>query len=386
MAAEIDLHNVTKRFGHVVAVDNAMLHIPAGETFVLVGPSGCGKTTLLRLIAGLEKPDSGTIRIAGEDVTHVPPRARRLAMVFQQPTLVPHMTIRQNWHFALEASGLAASGKVRRVDEMAMLLGLSECMERRPDELSGGELQRAALGRALVRHPRVCLLDEPLSQLDPTLRSNLRRLLRSFHKQHAMTTVYVTHDQAEAMMMADTLAVMHRGRLLQVGKPQELYHQPGCRQVALLIGQPPMNLFRAKLEPLEHRMTVQCGPVTFAVPRPARVAEDGATWSGTAVDVGIRAEDCHWQVAPSGDPPDRWLGLPGRQVGAWDEGHSRWAEVQVEPLDTILIARCTRADRSLDGQWGIVYLDLYKLHIFRHADGRRLYFDLTHRVDETDSS
>jgi sn-glycerol 3-phosphate transport system ATP-binding protein len=244
--ADVSFQDVTKEFpGATVAVDRLTLDIPDGEFMILVGPSGCGKTTALRLVAGLETATSGTITIAGKNITHLSPRDRDIAMVFQNYALYPHMTVYRNLAFGLRQRKTARAEVDRRVTEVSAMLGLDELLARRPAQLSGGQRQRVAMGRALVREPKAFLLDEPLSNLDAKLRVQMRAELKRLHQQLNITTIYVTHDQVEAMTLGDRLAVMSAGKLQQVGTPQDVYERPTNVFVAHFIGSPPMNLLRA---------------------------------------------------------------------------------------------------------------------------------------------
>jgi multiple sugar transport system ATP-binding protein len=244
--AEILLEGVTKAFaGGVVAVDDVSLEIGSGEFLVLVGPSGCGKSTLLRMIAGLEEVTEGRITIDGRDVTELPPRSRDIAMVFQTYALYPHMTVRDNLGYGLKVRRTSKQEVRRRVDEVAKMLGLEELLERRPAALSGGQRQRVAMGRAIVREPKAFLMDEPLSNLDAKLRVSMRAQLASLHGRLGTTTVYVTHDQVEAMTLGRRVAVMRDGHILQVDTPQALYAAPRNLFVAAFIGSPAMNLVEA---------------------------------------------------------------------------------------------------------------------------------------------
>jgi multiple sugar transport system ATP-binding protein len=251
--AEIRLDHVTKEFGSVTAVDEVSLDVADGEFLVLVGPSGCGKSTLLRMIAGLEDVSDGEIRIGERDVTDLAPRSRDIAMVFQSYALYPHMSVRQNIGYGLKARRVAKPEIARRVDEVAELLGLSDLLERRPAQLSGGQRQRVAMGRAIVRQPQAFLLDEPLSNLDAKLRVGMRASLAQLHQRLGVTTVYVTHDQTEAMTLGQRVAVMRGGKLLQVDRPKELYERPNDLFIAAFIGSPAMNLVEATLETDEVR-------------------------------------------------------------------------------------------------------------------------------------
>jgi sn-glycerol 3-phosphate transport system ATP-binding protein len=244
--AEVSFHEVTKVFPNGTTAVNALTcTIADGEFMVLVGPSGCGKTTALRMVAGLEEPTSGAIAIGGRVVNGVSPRDRDIAMVFQNYALYPHKTVLQNLAFGLRQHKVPNAQIAERVREVSSLLTLDELLDRKPAQLSGGQRQRVAMGRALARSPRVYLLDEPLSNLDAQLRTQLRADLKQLHQRFSTTTIYVTHDQVEAMTLGDRIAVMSDGKLLQLGTPQEIYRRPANVFVAGFIGSPPMNLLSA---------------------------------------------------------------------------------------------------------------------------------------------
>jgi multiple sugar transport system ATP-binding protein len=280
--AEIVLEHVTKVFGSdVVAVDDVSLRIEDGEFLVLVGPSGCGKSTLLRLIAGLEEATDGQITIGDRDVTDRAPRDRDVAMVFQSYALYPHMSVRQNLGYGLKVRRTKKAGIRERVQKVAVLLRLEELLDRRPSELSGGQRQRVAIGRAIVREPKAFLMDEPLSNLDAKLRVGMRAELVSLHERLGATTVYVTHDQVEAMTLGQRVAVLRDGRIQQVDTPQVLYRLPQTLFVAAFIGSPAMNLVEAR---------VGAGAVEFGgfqIPLPALLAD---TVPSGPVVLGIRPE------------------------------------------------------------------------------------------------
>jgi len=240
--AVVEVRDLSKRFDGVAAVDNIDLASTDGEFLVLLGPSGCGKTTLLRMIGGLEAPTDGDIFIGGRVVTDLPPRARQIAMVFQSYALYPHMTVYNNIAFPLKAAKLPKAEQERRVAWAAGILGIEGFLDRKPRQLSGGQRQRVALARALVREPTVFLLDEPLSNLDAQRRASARDELQGFQRRVGTTTIYVTHDQVEAMGMGDRIAVMEQGRIRQVGTPHEIYDEPADTFVATFLGSPPMNL------------------------------------------------------------------------------------------------------------------------------------------------
>lgn len=267
------------------SVNDVSLHIEDGEFLVLVGPSGCGKSTTLRMLAGLEQITSGRILIGGEDVTHVPPKDRDAAMVFQNYALYPHMTVAENMGFALKIAKVPKDEIRRRVEEAAELLDLTAFLDRKPKALSGGQRQRVAMGRAIVRAPQVFLMDEPLSNLDAKLRVQTRTEIARLQRRLGTTTVYVTHDQVEAMTMGDRVAVLKDGILQQVAPPRELYENPVNAFVAGFIGSPAMNLFTKDVEP---DGTVILGGAPITVPRDAK----------SSVTVGIRPE--HLTLADRG--------------------------------------------------------------------------------------
>ena len=275
--ARIVLEHVSKVFGGgVVAVDDVSLEIAGGEFLVLVGPSGCGKSTLLRMIAGLEDVTEGTIEIGERDVTTLPPRARDIAMVFQNYALYPNMTVRENLGYGLKVRRTPKAQAAPRVEAVAAMLGLEDLLSRKPAALSGGQRQRVAMGRAIVREPKAFLMDEPLSNLDAKLRVSMRAQLASLHARLGTTTIYVTHDQVEAMTLGQRVAVMRDGRILQVDRPQALYARPANLFVAAFIGSPAMNLVEAEIA---DRTVSFAG---FRLP----VAREGAR----RVVVGIRPE------------------------------------------------------------------------------------------------
>jgi multiple sugar transport system ATP-binding protein len=278
--SEIVLDTVSKVFsGGVVAVDGVSLTIGSGEFLVLVGPSGCGKSTLLRMIAGLEEVTAGAISIGDRDVTELPPRNRDIAMVFQSYALYPHMTVRQNLGYGLKVRKTPKHEIAERVTRAAELLGLDELLDRKPAALSGGQRQRVAMGRAIVREPQAFLMDEPLSNLDAKLRVSMRAQLGALHARLATTTIYVTHDQIEAMTLGQRVAVMRDGRIQQVDTPQELYARPTNLYVAAFIGSPAMNLVEAEVTNGQIRFG------GFAIP----LSSADAAPSGRVV-VGLRPE------------------------------------------------------------------------------------------------
>ena len=281
---QIALDRLQKHYGTYHALKNVSLDVPVGQFVALVGPSGCGKSTLLRTIAGLEAITAGTLRIAGEDVTRKPPRHRDIAMVFQSYALYPHMTVRENISYALKLRRLDKAEIARRIE--AASLGLQALLGRYPRDLSGGQRQRVAMGRAIVRNPKVFLFDEPLSNLDAALRVHMRGELRDLHDRLKATSVYVTHDQIEAMTMADHVVVMRAGRIEQQGRPLELYDHPANRFVAGFIGSPAMNILPAIAEPDGHALRIE-GPGDVRLPLANPVEPN------RPVLVGLRPEHLH---------------------------------------------------------------------------------------------
>jgi multiple sugar transport system ATP-binding protein len=284
--SDVLLSGVEKAFGDNPIVRGVSLEVRSGEFLVLVGPSGCGKTTLLRLIAGLEQADAGDISIAGRRVNDVPPRDRDVAMVFQSYALYPHMTVRENLEFGLALRKLPRPEIDGRVSEVAQLLEIHALLDRKPKALSGGQRQRVAMGRAIVRRPKIFLFDEPLSNLDTALRVQMRGELARLHRRLAATMIYVTHDQVEAMTLATRVAVLDRGKLQQVGAPLELYDRPDNRFVAGFLGSPSMNFLAAK------RSDSQLVGEGFSLPAP------GGPELPESVLVGLRPQDL--RISPKG--------------------------------------------------------------------------------------
>ncbi|MGQ9370110.1 ABC transporter ATP-binding protein [Azospirillum sp. A39] len=295
--AEVLLQGVRKRFGRSEVIHGVDLEIRDNEFVVFVGPSGCGKSTLLRLIAGLEEPSAGSIAIGGRRVDGVPPAGRGIAMVFQSYALYPHMSVYENMAFGLKLARAERGRIAERVREAARTLRIEDLLERKPRELSGGQRQRVAIGRAIVRQPQVFLFDEPLSNLDAALRVQMRIEIANLRQQLRTTMVYVTHDQVEAMTLADRIVVLNRGRVEQVGTPMELYRRPANLFVAGFLGSPRMNLLAVRVA------GVDGGGVTVALPGGATltvpVRGDGAT-PGDAVTLGVRPQDTAAGAADGG--------------------------------------------------------------------------------------
>ncbi|MBI5067717.1 MAG: sn-glycerol-3-phosphate ABC transporter ATP-binding protein UgpC [Deltaproteobacteria bacterium] len=293
--AAVVLRELTKRFGKTSVIEGLDLEVRDKEFMVLVGPSGCGKSTALRMVAGLEEITGGTISIGDRVVNEVPPKDRDVAMVFQSYALYPHMTVRENLEFGLKIRKTPPAEIDRLVTEAAQILGIQELLLRKPKELSGGQRQRVALGRAIVRKPSVFLFDEPLSNLDAKLRVQMRAEIKKLQARLQVTSIYVTHDQVEAMTMGHRIAVLHAGTLQQVGTPLEVYERPANLFVAAFIGTPPMNFVEARVAGAGE--TLQAG--SFALPVPARLRAALRGRDGARVVVGIRPEN----AVPAGRAP-----------------------------------------------------------------------------------
>jgi len=286
--AFVEIESLVKAFGDARILHGISLEVEKQEFTVFVGPSGCGKTTLLRLIAGLEEVTSGTIRIGDQRVDHLPPDKRGLAMVFQNYALYPHMTVFENMAFGLRVSKVDKAVIRQRVQEAAGILQITELLERRPRQLSGGQRQRVAIGRAIVREPKVFLFDEPLSNLDAKLRVQMRVELTRLHRELKATMIYVTHDQVEAMTMADKIVVLNRGHVEQIGRPLDLYHYPRNLFVAGFIGSPAMNFLKGRIARIsESNVEVALGEANKAV---VRCKPNGNATEGAPVTLGVRPE------------------------------------------------------------------------------------------------
>lgn len=292
--ASVHIKGVQKNFGTVQVLHGIDFDIPDGSFTVLVGPSGCGKSTLLRMIAGLDEVSAGTIQINDQVVNDLPPKARDIAMVFQSYALYPHMTVRENMGFSLTLAKVDAASREQRVEEAAKILNLDALLDRYPKQLSGGQRQRVAMGRAMVRKPQVFLFDEPLSNLDAKLRVSMRAEIKALHQRLQTTSIYVTHDQIEALTMADQIVVMHDGRIEQIGTPLDLYDRPCNQFVAGFIGSPAMNMLPGRLR-LGEGMRVDLddgGYLTIEILRSAHLID------GMSVVVGVRPE--HLVIASQG--------------------------------------------------------------------------------------
>ena len=292
--AELSLNKVVKEYGPTRVIHGVELDVKDGEFVVLVGPSGCGKSTLLRIIAGLDETSGGSVHIGGSDVTSLPPGDRGIAMVFQSYALYPHMTVRQNLAFGLENTPMSKSEIAARVENAAQMLEIEKLLDRRPKALSGGQRQRVAIGRAIVRDPKVFLFDEPLSNLDAALRVQTRGEISRLHKRLGATMVYVTHDQIEAMTMADRIAVLNAGVLEQFGEPLELFNHPVNKFVAGFIGSPKMNFYDGQI------VEANAENITLEVPGFGRIdapVDGSSATPGKAAIVGVRPN--HFHVVPA---------------------------------------------------------------------------------------
>jgi multiple sugar transport system ATP-binding protein len=380
----IELAQATKDYaGNVRAVDAVTLSVESGEFVVLVGPSGCGKSTLLRMIAGLEDVTAGRVFINGSDVTDLPPRARDVAMVFQNYALYPHMTVRQNLGYGLKVRREPKARIAERVDEVAAMLGLQEYMDRRPAALSGGQRQRVAMGRAIARRPACYLMDEPLSNLDAKLRASMRAEVGRLHEELGVTTVYVTHDQVEAMTLGERVAVMRRGRVQQYDRPPVLYAAPANLFVASFIGSPSMNLIDAQIGggrvsfcgfeiPLDakQRPAIE-GAVVLGV-RPEHVA-DAEFGSGDRpiieVDVAVvehLGHESHVLFLVDGSPVD------ADEIRDASEGEQPGPVLARDQRRAVLIARVDARTRARAGQTVRLALDPGRFYFFDKASGERL--------------
>jgi multiple sugar transport system ATP-binding protein len=362
--ANVSLERLVKRYGAVEVVHGIGLEIRDREFVALVGPSGCGKSTTLRMIAGLEDISGGLIRIGGEVVNDLPPRARNISMVFQSYALYPHMTVRENMGFSLKIAKRPQQEIDKRVAEASEILHLDELMERRPSQLSGGQRQRVAMGRAIVRHPEVFLFDEPLSNLDAKLRTQMRTEIKKLHAKVQSTVIYVTHDQVEAMTLADRIVIMRDGYIEQVGPPDEVFSRPATRFVAGFIGSPPMNILDA---------TIDGGQITFAggdvLPIPDRYK--GSVAAGQKIAFGLRPDDLY----PTGH------GLPAGNAGALCQKELKVSVTEPLGNETLVFVEFAGRDwvsrmlnpRPLSGGDRLaVSFDLSKAHLFAGDSGLAL--------------
>jgi ABC-type sugar transport system ATPase subunit len=376
-SSQIEFRGVSKTYtSESAALDSLTLTVSGGERLAVLGPSGSGKTTLLRLIAGLEVPDSGSLKIGGLEMCGVPPHRRDVAMVFQNPALYPHLSVLENLAFGLKARGVGRRERRTRAGEVADLLGLGRHLTRRPDELSGGERQRVALGRAVARRPSVLLLDEPFSNLDAPLRAALRAELLALHHRLGSTLVHVTHDQGEALSIGDRVAVLHEGRLMQLGSPEQVYEEPGHRFVGSFVGSPGMNLI--EVEVVRHddtlRLTTFDGKRSIAY-RAECFRGDGLLPSGEPrkLELGIRPR---WVVLSSEelidqtDPRSPYVPLPAIVRRVEFQGDSLL--VTVEADGRMMTAETAGCRKFREGDRVVALLELGRASWFDPATGRRL--------------
>lgn len=352
--------DLTKRFGDAVVVDRVNVEIRDGEFMVFVGPSGCGKTTTLRMIGGLETVTSGEILIDGKLVNRVAPRHRDIAMVFQNYALYPHYKVFDNIGYPLRLQKRPKNEIESRVREVARIMHIEHLLDRWPRQLSGGERQRVALGRAIVRKPRLYLMDEPLSNLDAQLRVQMRREIIHLQRMLGTTTIYVTHDQVEAMTMGDRIMVLRRGHIQQIGEPETLYNQPANMFVAQFIGSPAMNIFPGRLEGSVTELTLvtEIGRFPLTPELVARIVHDpAAPYGSREVMWGIRPEDIRLNSAsPTPGVPQALVDLV--------EGLGSDAYVSLKIGDTMLLARTPADARPDEDETVGVHLNLSKLHLF----------------------
>ena len=358
MTLQIELSGIQKHYGAYHALRGIDIAIPKGQFVALVGPSGCGKSTLLRTLAGLETISSGTIRIEGEDITRQPPRMRDIAMVFQSYALYPHMTVEKNLTYSLRLKGVAKAEARRKAEEIAEITGLTVLLNRYPRELSGGQRQRVAMGRAIIRNPKAFLFDEPLSNLDAALRVHMRAEIRKLHNSLEATSVYVTHDQIEAMTMADHVVVMRAGVIEQQGAPLELYDRPVNRFVAGFIGSPAMNFVEAIAAEDGRTLVLNFGGKS----EPQTIMSPVAFTPGARVTVGIRPE--HITLAPPGSST---ITLPVGIVETTGSATSVTTATQPE----MTVALQGRSNVKAGDSVGF-NIDPASLHLFDHETERRL--------------
>ncbi len=355
--ASLSVEKVSKSFGRTGVLGEISFTVADGEFCVLLGPSGCGKTTLLRIVAGLETASGGEIRIGAARVDPLPPRARDVAFVFQNYALYPHMTVFENLGFALRLQEVPKHEIQERVTEVARLLEIEAQLQHKPQQLSGGQRQRVALGRAIVRRPKLFLFDEPLSNLDATLRAAMRVELAKLHERLGATMLYVTHDQAEAMTLGEKIIILNRGSIQQAGKPGDIYHRPANTFVAGFVGQPQMNLFEGRLN--EGGTALKAGG--FEIDLPAALSDLGEAARRAPVTVGIRPED----LVPC-DPREAWFS--GAADFVEDLGSDRF--VHLSHHEVKLVARLPAQFAIKRGDTVNLRADSERVHLFQQ--GRRL--------------
>ena len=357
---DVHLRGIVKRFGRTIAVNGVDLDVRDGEFIVLLGPSGCGKTTTLRIIAGLEKPDEGRVFFGDRDVTYLPPRERNTSMVFQSYAVWPHMRVYDNIAFPLKIKGLPKDEIDRRVKWAAELLQISELLERYPHQLSGGQRQRVAVARAIVVEPNVLLMDEPLSNLDALLRVKMRSEIKKLQRRIKVTTIYVTHDQVEAMTMGDRIAVMNEGKILQVGRPEDIYNRPKNKFVAGFVGTPQMNFFDVTVNVGNEAVVLESRD--FKILLPNKFKELLHDFNGRTLIAGIRPE--HLYIRDFAPPELR--GMRGIE-GTIDfiEALGSDTIIHINTGSLILVVKMSGAHRFRIGSKVKLIPDIDRLHLFR---------------------
>lgn len=361
------IFEITKHFGAVVAVDSFTLSFREGELVVLLGPSGCGKTTVIRILAGLENPDSGTVSMSEEDWTHLPPQKRDVAMVFQQYALYPQRTVKGNIEYPLRLRGMKSDQREERVERVSSLLGIKSLLNRRPRELSGGEAQRVALARAIVREPSCFLMDEPLSNLDAQLRVKARAEIKRLQRHLKVTTLYVTHDQDEAVALADRIAIMNDGQLIQVGTAEEIFHRPATSFVAGFLGSPPINLLRGQVTSVQDGLAQIGLDPTHGDNYNLSVGIREAVTRGQKLKVGFRPDHVNLVSEGQGHPSAAgWL-IPGTLVLVEGLEPEHVAHCDT-PVGTILVRT---AHKPAEGP-AKLFLPAAKAHYFDAETGKRL--------------
>ncbi|MEM1273472.1 MAG: sn-glycerol-3-phosphate ABC transporter ATP-binding protein UgpC [Pseudomonadota bacterium] len=350
---DLILRDLVKRYGEAEVLHAINLHVKAGEFIVLVGPSGCGKSTTLRMIAGLEEVSSGSIEIGGQVVNNLEPKVRNIAMVFQNYAIYPHMSVRRNIGFGLKTAKMRRVDKEKRIEEVAGILGMSELLDRKPAQLSGGQRQRVAIGRAMVRDPAVFLFDEPLSNLDAQLRTQMRLEIKKLHNRVGRMMIFVTHDQVEAMTLADRIVIMKDGYIQQIGTPSEVYHSPANTFVAQFIGAPAMNLLSAQAT--DGGLKLWNGATV-----PFEGRQLGA---GRPVTLGVRPEDLQ-------SHPGRDAALSGTVTVAEPLGSETLIYVDVG--GTEIVATAPGRTPPSAGDQIALNLSATGIHLFDHASGEAL--------------
>jgi len=360
----VSLSKITKSFGNIEIVHGIDLEIQSGEFVVLLGPSGCGKTTTLRMVAGLESITGGVLKIGERVVNEIDPKDRKIAMVFQNYALYPHMTVRENMAFALKPQKISAAAIEAKVREVAEIVGLNELLDRKPSQLSGGQRQRVAMGRALVRTPEVFLFDEPLSNLDAKLRTQMRLEIQKLHRRLKATSIYVTHDQIEAMTLADRIVIMKDGRIEQIGSPREVFSHPKNVFVATFIGSPSMNLLPMRATKANGR----CALASHAIILPLPLKNDSRVQEGQEVLLGVRPNFIRVAAKPA-LPPDPY------------EFEARAEVVELLGADGLVALRLGEHELIAQVDEGVlpqpdtkvwVGFDATRLHVFDRTSGDKI--------------